>query len=59
MITVAEQRMSVEVTEAAREFIARHGLDPVYGARPLRRYISYEVETKIGRAPRVWCPKGW
>jgi ATP-dependent Clp protease ATP-binding subunit ClpB len=50
MIPVAEQRMSVELTEAAREFIARHGFDPVYGARPLRRYISYEVETKIGRA---------
>jgi ATP-dependent Clp protease ATP-binding subunit ClpB len=42
--------MSVELTEAARELIARHGFDPVYGARPLRRYISHEVETKIGRA---------
>jgi ATP-dependent Clp protease ATP-binding subunit ClpB len=59
MIPVAEHRMSVELTEAAREFIARHGFHPVYGARPLRRYISYEVETKIGRAPRVRCPKGW
>ncbi len=47
---LAEQRMSVELTEAAREAIARHGFDPVYGARPLRRYISHEVETKIGRA---------
>jgi ATP-dependent Clp protease ATP-binding subunit ClpB len=47
---LAEQRMSVELTEAARELIARHGFDPVYGARPLRRYISHEVETKIGRA---------
>ncbi|MGA8331517.1 MAG: hypothetical protein WB777_19795, partial [Mycobacterium sp.] len=27
-----------------------HGFDPVYGARPLRRYIAHEVETKIGRA---------
>jgi ATP-dependent Clp protease ATP-binding subunit ClpB len=47
---LAEQRMRVELTEAARELIARHGFDPVYGARPLRRYISHEVETKIGRA---------
>ena len=30
--------------------IAAQGFDPVYGARPLRRYISHEVETRIGRA---------
>jgi ATP-dependent Clp protease ATP-binding subunit ClpB len=30
--------------------IAAHGYDPVYGARPLRRYIAHEVETQIGRA---------
>ena len=47
---LAEQRMRIELTEAARELIALHGFDPVYGARPLRRYISHEVETKIGRA---------
>ena len=47
---LAEQGITVELTEAARELIARHGFDPVYGARPLRRYISHEVETKIGRA---------
>ena len=35
---------------AARELIARRGYDPVYGARPLRRYIQREVETRIGRA---------
>ena len=34
----------------ARRMIAEHGYDPVYGARPLRRYIAHEVETKIGRA---------
>ena len=47
---LAEQGITVELTEAGRELIARHGFDPVYGARPLRRYISHEVETKIGRA---------
>jgi ATP-dependent Clp protease ATP-binding subunit ClpB len=47
---LAEQRMTLEITEAARRFIARQGFDPVYGARPLRRFIAREVETRIGRA---------
>jgi ATP-dependent Clp protease ATP-binding subunit ClpB len=38
------------VTEPARRYIAQQGYDPVYGARPLRRFISREVETRIGRA---------
>ncbi len=45
-----ERHVGVEVTEAARKFIARSGYDPVYGARPLRRYIQRELETRIGRA---------
>jgi ATP-dependent Clp protease ATP-binding subunit ClpB len=47
---LADRRLTVELTPAARELIARHGYDPVYGARPLRRYIQREVETRIGRA---------
>jgi ATP-dependent Clp protease ATP-binding subunit ClpB len=47
---LAERRIRVELTEPARKLIARRGFDPVYGARPLRRYISHEVETRIGRA---------
>jgi ATP-dependent Clp protease ATP-binding subunit ClpB len=47
---LAERRMSLELTEDARKLIAERGYDPVYGARPLRRYISHEVETQIGRA---------
>lgn len=46
---LAEQGIAIELTAEARKLIARHGFDPVYGARPLRRYISHEVETKIGR----------
>jgi ATP-dependent Clp protease ATP-binding subunit ClpB len=42
--------MSLELTEAARLFIAAEGYDPVYGARPLKRFISHELETRIGRA---------
>ena len=47
---LADRRMTIEVTEAARRFIAEQGFDPVYGARPLRRFIAHEVETRIGRA---------
>ncbi|WP_020664667.1 ATP-dependent chaperone ClpB [Amycolatopsis benzoatilytica] len=46
---LAEQGIAVELTAEARKLIAQRGFDPVYGARPLRRYISHEVETKIGR----------
>ncbi|PNG96883.1 ATP-dependent chaperone ClpB [Streptomyces malaysiensis] len=47
---LAERLITVELTPAGREVIAHEGYDPVYGARPLRRYISHEVETLIGRA---------
>jgi ATP-dependent Clp protease ATP-binding subunit ClpB len=40
----------LEFTDAALEHIAREGYDPVFGARPLRRYLQREVETKLGRA---------
>jgi ATP-dependent Clp protease ATP-binding subunit ClpB len=42
--------MRLELTENARRFIAGQGFDPVYGARPLRRFIARELETRIGRA---------
>jgi ATP-dependent Clp protease ATP-binding subunit ClpB len=44
------RRIELEITADARRMIAERGYDPVYGARPLRRYIAHEVETKIGRA---------
>ncbi|WP_189189465.1 ATP-dependent chaperone ClpB [Streptomyces albiflavescens] len=47
---LAERQITVDLTEPARELIAQQGFDPVYGARPLRRYISHEVETLVGRA---------
>ncbi|HMJ35877.1 MAG TPA: ATP-dependent chaperone ClpB [Baekduia sp.] len=47
---LADRRIALEVTVPARRFIAREGFDPVYGARPLRRYIQREVETRIARA---------
>ncbi|MFF4745235.1 ATP-dependent chaperone ClpB [Streptomyces sp. NPDC001268] len=47
---LTERQITLELTDAAREHIAEQGFDPVYGARPLRRYISHEVETLVGRA---------
>ena len=47
---LAERQIQLDITPEASHMIAEHGYDPVYGARPLRRYIAREVETKIGRA---------
>jgi ATP-dependent Clp protease ATP-binding subunit ClpB len=49
-IRLAERRVDLEVSDEARAFIAREGYDPVYGARPLRRFIAREVETRVARA---------
>ena len=35
----------VEITEEAKDYITEHGYDPVYGARPLKRYVQKHVET--------------
>jgi ATP-dependent Clp protease ATP-binding subunit ClpB len=47
---LADRQLTVEITPEARRFIAQQGFDPIYGARPLRRFIAREVETRIGRA---------
>ncbi|MCY3931104.1 MAG: ATP-dependent chaperone ClpB [Acidobacteria bacterium] len=47
---LGEQDIGLELSPAAREFTARAGYDPVYGARPLKRYLQREVETRVGRA---------
>ncbi|MET1009011.1 MAG: ATP-dependent chaperone ClpB [Gaiellaceae bacterium] len=47
---LADRRIALELTDAARGLIAHSAYDPVYGARPLRRFIQREVETRIGRA---------
>ena len=47
---LVERRMTLDVSDDARRHIAEQGFDPVYGARPLRRFIAHEVETRIGRA---------
>jgi ATP-dependent Clp protease ATP-binding subunit ClpB len=47
---LVEHRIDLVLTDEARQLIADAGYDPVYGARPLRRYIQREVETRIARA---------
>jgi ATP-dependent Clp protease ATP-binding subunit ClpB len=47
---LAERQMTLEITPESLRYIAEQGFDPVYGARPLRRFIAREVETRIGRA---------
>ena len=40
-----EREVSVELSQEAQAFIVEHGYDPVYGARPLKRYLQKTVET--------------
>ena len=47
---MAERRISVEVTPAGKQWLARTGFDPVYGARPLRRLIQTSVENPLARS---------
>ncbi len=44
-----EQNVSLQLTDLAKEYIAREGYDPVYGARPLKRFMQRHVETTIAR----------
>ena len=43
------KQLTAEVSDKAKEYIVEHGYDPVYGARPLKRYIQANVETLVGR----------
>jgi len=45
-----ERQLKLELTEEARIFIASEGFDPVYGARPLKRFLQSKLETLVGRA---------
>ncbi len=46
---LADRKISLVLTEAAKQYIAQEGYDPVYGARPLRRFLQRHVETLIAR----------
>ncbi|HMB55469.1 MAG TPA: ATP-dependent chaperone ClpB, partial [Thermoanaerobaculia bacterium] len=45
-----ERNVGIELTDTAREYVARQGFDPVYGARPLKRFLQRHLESRIGRA---------
>ena len=45
--SMGEKKITLEVSEAARDFLGEKGYDPEYGARPLRRVIQQEVEDKL------------
>lgn len=47
---LAVRGIKLEISEAAAELAAREGYDPVYGARPLKRFLQRQLETRIGRA---------
>ncbi|HYL06103.1 MAG TPA: ATP-dependent chaperone ClpB [Thermoanaerobaculia bacterium] len=47
---LADRGVRLELTGAARELVARQGFDPVYGARPLKRFLQHQLESRIGRA---------
>ena len=42
---LVDREVSVELSPAAEEYIVEHGYDPVYGARPLKRFLQKHVET--------------
>ena len=44
-----DKQLKVELTEAAKTFVIDNGYDPLYGARPLRRYLQHSVETLAAR----------
>ena len=46
---LADRALKLEITDAAKQLIISRGYDPLYGARPLRRYLQASVETLIAR----------
>jgi len=46
---LAERRIHIDVTDAARSWLAEKGFDPVYGARPLRRLVQTAIEDQLAR----------
>jgi ATP-dependent Clp protease ATP-binding subunit ClpB len=47
---LAARRLTIEVTDAAREWLALNGFDPLYGARPLRRLVQTSIGDALAKA---------
>jgi len=45
-----DRKIQLEISAEAKDFIVDAAYDPVYGARPLKRYLQRELETRIGRS---------
>ena len=64
---LADKQLKVILTPAAKSYVIDNGYDPLYGARPLRRFLQHTVETLVGRkmiareAPSPWTawPESW
>ena len=46
---LAQRRLTLDVTPAAREWLALNGFDPVYGARPLRRLVQSSIGDQLAK----------
>jgi ATP-dependent Clp protease ATP-binding subunit ClpB len=47
---LSERRIALDVTDAARAWLAEQGYDPAYGARPLRRLVQREIGDRLATA---------
>jgi ATP-dependent Clp protease ATP-binding subunit ClpB len=47
---LADRRVTVKLDQKAKEWAAEKGYDPVFGARPLKRFLQRQIETKLARA---------
>ena len=48
-LRIADKDLTITLTEEAKQFIANNGYDPVYGARPLKRYLQKNIETMVAK----------
>ena len=46
---LADKQLTVELTDAAKAYVVQEGYDPIYGARPLKRFLQRKVETLIAK----------
>ena len=46
---LADRELTIQLTEAAKKYVVDHGYDPIYGARPLKRFLQKNVETLAAR----------
>ena len=49
-VRLEERRVTVELLNGTREWVAERGYDPVYGARPLKRFLQKQVENRLARS---------